>query len=174
MRYRRAWIAGGTYFFTLALADRRERLLLDHVEVLRDVIRHVRRMRPFTIDAMVVLPDHLHAIWTLPEGDSDYPKRWHCIKAGFARRLPVTEPRSATRRRRGERGVWQRRYWEHVIRDGLDLQRHLDYVHYNPVKHGYVARPVDWPCSSIHRFIRSGLISPDWAAGPQGDWDTGE
>jgi len=174
MRYRRAWIAGGTYFFTLTLADRDQRLLVDRVDTLREAVRAVRERHPFHIDAMVVLPEHLHAIWTLPPGDHDFANRWRQIKAAFSRRLPEWESRSAAARDRGERGIWQRRYWEHAIRDHGDFDRHVDYVHFNPVKHGLVVRPVDWPYSSVHRFVRLGVLSPDWAAGPADDWGTGE
>jgi putative transposase len=113
MRYRRANTAGATYFFTVNLADRSSALLVDAVDVLRDAVRLVQRRHPFHIDAMVVLPDHLHALWTLPEGDAGFPQRWALIKAGFSRKLPKGERRSASRERKGERDIWQRRYWEH-------------------------------------------------------------
>ncbi len=118
---------------------------------------------PFVIDAIVIMPDHLHTVWTLPEGDSDYPTRWGLIKGGFSRALPATERLSKSRKQKGERGIWQRRFWEHVIRDENDYQRHVDYIHYNPVKHGFVKRPVDWRYSSIHRYIRQGILTSDWA-----------
>lgn len=111
---------------------------------------------------MVVLPDHLHAIWRLPDGDADFPTRWALIKAGFSRGLPKTEAIRASRSGKRERGIWQRRYWEHQIRDDDDLARHVAYVHFNPVKHGYVGQAVDWPYSSIHRFIRAGTIPATW------------
>ncbi len=164
MRYRRAAVAGGTYFFTVNLADRDRALLTEHAAVLRDTIRTVKIRHPFEIDAMVILPDHLHAIWTLPAGDADYPTRWALIKAGFSRNLPPTERRSRSRQGKGERGIWQRRYWEHQIRDDDDLSRHVDYIHCNPVKHGYVTRASDWPHSSIHRYIQAGLITAEWGA----------
>ena len=112
---------------------------------------------------MVVMPDHLHAIWQLPPGDSGYPMRWSLIKAGFSRGIAKTERIRESRLRKRERGIWQRRYWEHLIRDDKDLQAHVDYIHFNPVKHGYCAKPVDWPYSSIHRHIAAGWIEPDWA-----------
>ncbi len=164
MRYRRSDITGGTFFFTLNLAKRSSRLLTGHIDVLRHSVRQVRRVHPFDIVAMVVLPDHLHAIWTLPPGDRDYPLRWSLIKAGFSRTLERTERISESRKRKRERGVWQRRYWEHQIRDENDLARHVDYIHINPVKHEHVITPVDWPYSSIHRYIRQGVLTPDWAA----------
>jgi putative transposase len=165
MRYRRANTAGATYFFTVNLADRSSALLVDAVDVLRDAVRLVQRRHPFHIDAMVVLPDHLHALWTLPEGDAGFPQRWALIKAGFSRKLPKGERRSASRERKGERGIWQRRYWEHQIRDDNDFTRHVDYIHINPVKHGLAARPIDWPHSSIHRYVREGILPSDWAGG---------
>ncbi len=113
---------------------------------------------PFVIDAMVVMPDHLHCLWTLPENDGDFSTRWGLIKAGFSRQLAATERVSISRKSKGERGVWQRRFWEHLIRDELDFERHVDYIHYNPVKHGYVTRPVDWQFSSIHRYIKTRLL----------------
>ena len=160
--YRRNFIAGGSFFFTVNLADRRQQLLIEHIEELRDVFRTVRQRHPFEIDAMVVLPDHLHAVWTLPEGDADHPKRWSLIKAGFSRGLPRTESIRASRLGKRERGIWQRRYWEHQIRDDGDLVRHVEYVHFNPVKHGYVKQAADWPYSSIHRFIREGRVAETW------------
>jgi len=167
MRYRRAGIPGASYFFTVNLAERSWTLLVDHTDLLRTVIREVQSRHPFHIDAMVVLPDHLHAIWRLPENDKDFSTRWMLIKSGFSRRLPADEGRNRSRITKGERGIWQRRFWEHLIRDEMDHERHVNYIHYNPMKHGYVARPVDWPHSSIHRFIIEGIVSPDWAVGSQ-------
>lgn len=152
--YRRLRISGGCWFFTVNLEDRRSDLLVRHVDTLRAAVRTVRLTRPFRIDAFVVLPDHLHAVWTLPDGDDDFPTRWRLIKKAFSRRLPAGEPRSASRTRRGERGIWQRRYWEHAIRDDRDFAAHVDYVHVNPVKHGLAATPADWPHSSVHRLPR--------------------
>jgi putative transposase len=165
--YRRAHVPGATWFFTLNLAERREnRMLLDNVNLLRRVFRKVRNRHPFAIDAIVVLPEHLHCIWTLPDGDSDYKKRWTLIKAGFSREIPVGERRSESRVKRGERGIWQRRYWEHMIRDDRDLEQHVDYIHWNPVKHGWVRRAGDWPHSSFHAYVRRGLYPADWACDP--------
>jgi len=165
MHYRRSQATGATWFFTLTLANRRSRLLVEQAPLLRQVFRQVRERHPFDIVAMVVLPDHLHTIWSLPQGDGDYPMRWSLIKSAFSRNVPRTESISSSRRSKRERGLWQRRYWEHQIRDADDLQRHLDYIHYNPVKHGHVLRASDWPCSSIHRYIRQEMITADWAAG---------
>lgn len=159
--YRRARIPGGTCFFTLALAERGQSLLLEHIGALRSAYAWTQRLHPFRTDAIVVLPDHLHAIWTLPEGRADFALRWKLIKDGFSRRLPRVEQRSSSRHQ-GERGIWQRRYWEHAIRDENDLVAHVDYVHLNPVKHGHVQRVADWRHSSFHRFVRLGRLAPDW------------
>jgi putative transposase len=161
--YRRNFIHGGCFFFTVNLADRRLPLLTDHLETLRLAFRKTRQRHPFTIDAMVVLPDHLHAVWTLPEGDPDFATRWRLIKSTFSRNLARSEPVSASRTAKGERGIWQRRYWEHTIRDEDDLARHIDYVHINPVKHGLVTRVRDWPYSSFHRMVKVGIYAEDWA-----------
>ncbi|MDO8704649.1 MAG: transposase [Sulfuricaulis sp.] len=162
--YTRAFTSGGTFFFTANLADRSKSLLIDHIDELRESVRRARDSHPFHIDAMVVLPEHIHAIWTLPAGDTDYPTRWALIKAGFSRKLPNTERISASRSKKGERGIWQRRYCEHQIRDENDFARHVDYIHYNPVKHGHVKSPCDWVHSSVHRFIREGILQPGWGA----------
>ena len=165
MYYRRTHIPGVSYFFTVNLADRKSSLLTDNVGVLRDVIRKVKQEHPFKIEAMVVLPEHLHAVWRLPEGDSDYSKRWMLVKSGFSRALPKTEHIRMTRIKKRERGIWQRRYWEHMIRDELDWERHVNYIHYNPVKHGWVEHVIDWPYSSFHRYVRMGWLPPDWGGG---------
>jgi putative transposase len=174
-RYRRFHAPGATWFFTVNCAERRgNRLLTTPIEALRGVFREVREAHPFEIEAMVVLPEHLHCIWTLPEGDSDFRTRWALIKAGFSRRIAPGEGRSESRIRRGERGIWQRRFWEHLIRDQQDLERHIDYIHYNPVKHGWVERVGDWPFSSFHRFVAQGLYPADWSDAPVGSIEAGE
>jgi putative transposase len=162
VRYRRNFIPGGTYFFTVTLADRRSSALVDNVDALRVAFRITRRERPFTIDSIVILPDHLHTIWTLPSGDSDFSGRWRRIKAYFTHRLvaagvPVKRPRN------GEYALWQRRFWEHTIRNEIDFERHVDYVHFNPVKHKLVNRVREWPYSSFHAYVRRGLLPADWA-----------
>ena len=162
MRYRRADAAGGTYFFTVNLAERRSDLLVRHIDDLRAAMKTVKDAHPFAILAMVVLPEHLHAIWSLPPGDADYPMRWSLIKAGFSRRLAKGEHIRASRQAKRERGIWQRRYWEHQIRDEVDLARHVDYIHFNPVKHGWVTHPVDWPHSTLHGNIERGMAVSDW------------
>lgn len=174
MRYRRANVGGGAYFFTVALADRRSRLLVERVDLLRAAVSRVQRRHPFHIVAMVVLPDHLHAIWQMPPNDADFPMRWSLIKAGFSREIPRQERQPASRRNKRERGIWQRRYWEHLIRDDRDMETHVDYIHHNPVKHGYVARASDWPFSSIHRYIRMGWLDPEWGAEQDKDGRFGE
>ncbi|MEO8171406.1 MAG: transposase [Oxalobacteraceae bacterium] len=155
------------YFFTVNLAERRGNgLLIRHIDALRAAFRVTMQAHPFVIEAAVVLPDHLHCLWRLPLGDDDFPLRWRLIKATFSRALPHGECVSASRMRKGERGIWQRRYWEHVIRDERDLHQHLDYIHFNPVKHGYVQRASDWPHSSFHRYVARGLYPANWAAPP--------
>jgi putative transposase len=161
--YRRNFIAGGSFFFTVNLAERRLQLLTEHIDELRAALRQTRQRFPFKIDAMVVLPDHLHAVWTLPEGDANFATRWRLIKSMFSRSLDTGEPISDSRAAKGERGIWQRRYWEHAIRDENDFARHLDYIHINPVKHGLVSRVSDWPYSSFHRMVKLGIYPEDWA-----------
>jgi putative transposase len=160
--YRRNFLAGGSFFFTVNLAERRLRLLTDHIDELRKAFRETRQHHPFTTDAVVVLPDHLHAVWTLPEGDRDFATRWRLIKSTFSRSLATGETISKSRAAKGERGIWQRRYWEHTIRDEDDFARHVDYVHINPVKHGLVMRVRDWPYSSFHRLVERGVYPEDW------------
>ena len=160
--YRRNRVPGGTFFFTVNLLDRRSNLLVRHIDALRDAVRRVRTRAPFRVDAWVVLPDHMHCLWSLPEGDADFPGRWRAIKIAFAKSLPACEPRSAAMTSRGERGIWQRRYWEHTLRDERDFTRHADYIHFNPVKHGHVRRVLDWPHSSFHRMVRLGIYPADW------------
>ena len=163
-QYIRAFVPGGTFFFTVALLERRRRLLTQYIGDLRAVFREARERRPFTIEAIVILPDHLHCLWTLPEGDADFSSRWHDIKARFAARIPGGERLSARRSQKGERGIWQRRFWEHVIRDERDFEHHADYIHYNPVKHGHVIKVADWPYSSFHDYVRRDIYDLEWAA----------
>jgi putative transposase len=162
--YRRNFIARGSFFFTVNLAERRLRLLTQHIDELCTAFRETRRHHPFAIDAMVVLPDHLHTIWTLPEGDADFATRWRLIKSAFSRSMATGERISDSRAAKGERGIWQRRYWEHTIRDEKDFARHMDYIHINPVKHGLVAQVGDWPYSSFHRMVKLGIYPEDWQA----------
>lgn len=164
--YRRAIVPGGCFFFTVN-TERRQRLLTEPavIEALRGAFRAVRRDHPFTIDAIVVLPDHLHTIWTLPQDDADYALRWNLIKRETSiavRHLLIAAPRASLRKRH-EIGLWQRRYWEHQIRDDRDFGRHVDYIHWNPVKHGHVMHAADWPHSSFHQYVRQGRLPVDWA-----------
>lgn len=164
--YRREWRLGGTYFFTVNLLQRHNNdLLIRHIESLRKVVRSVRHRHPFQIHGWVVLPDHLHCIIELPENDSDFATRWRLMKIGFSKTIPKTERRSSVRVQRGERGIWQRRYWEHLIRDEVDYQAHMDYLHFNPVKHHHVTRVQDWPYSTFHRLVEQGFYPLDWGDG---------
>ena len=161
--YRRNRVPGGTYFFTVNLLDRRSCLLTTEIDALRQTVRQVRAAAPFHIDGYVVLPEHMHWMWTLPEGDSNFSARWRDIKKGFLKRIPAGEFRSVTRERRGERGVWQRRFWEHTIRDDADYATHLDYIHFNPVKHGLVQAAANWELSSFQHCVKRGIYPADWA-----------
>lgn len=164
MKYRRSDKAGGTFFLTLTLADRNSDLLVYHVDLLRLSFRKVKKKYPFDLLAIVVLPDHLHMIMQLPEKDADFSTRVRLIKSGFSRGLAKTEFESASHRTKGERGIWQRRFWEHEIRDEKDFINHIDYIHYNPVKHGYVKSPADWSYSSIHKYIKQDELPDDWGS----------
>jgi len=158
--YRRNFVPGGTYFFTATLDDRRSSLLVDHIRLLRRALRTTRSERPFALDAAVVLPEHLHVLVTLPPGDADYSGRWRRFKSLFSRfAAPAL---SMKRNHRGEFALWQKRFWEHTIRDEADFERHADYIHYSPVKHGLVSRVVDWPHSSFHHYVRLDILPADW------------
>ena len=161
--YRRNLVAGGTYFFTVTLKNRQASFLTDHIDELRNAFRVCREKKPFTIDAIVILPDHLHTVWVLPDGDKDYSSRWQCIKSHFTRNLRKSDVNLAANKHGGF-DLWQRRYWEHTIKNEDDYNRHLDYLHYNPVKHGYVTSPIDWPWSSFHSFVRNGVLDAEWGA----------
>lgn len=167
--YRRNFVPGGSFFFTVNLADRHSCLLTEKINLLREAFRYTRERRPFTLDAIVVLPDHVHAIWTLPPGDADYPTRWRLIKTVFSRGIESSERRSRSREAKHERGIWQRRYWEHTLRDDRDFERHCDYIHFNPVKHGHVSEVRQWPHSSFQRFVRLGVYPVEWASGGEVD-----
>ncbi|WP_170573969.1 REP-associated tyrosine transposase [Ruegeria atlantica] len=163
--YRRVRIPGAKYFFTVSLADRSSDLLIREVAHLRSAFAATQRERPFWCDAFVVLPDHLHAVWTMPPGDADYSTRWRLIKSRFVRITGEIGPRSGSKIVKRERGIWQRRFWEHTIRDERDYRSHMAYCWGNPVKHGLVEHPTDWPYSSIHRDIRTGRVDPEWSGG---------
>jgi putative transposase len=161
-RYRRVSIEGGTFFFTVTLADRSSDLLVRHVDHLRAAHKSARDLYPFETVAICILPDHLHSVWTLPPEDANYPVRWSLIKSKFSPAIPIDAKPAASKIAKRERGIWQRRYWEHAIRDENDLARHVDYIHFNPVKHGYVSRVCDWPHSSFERYVAKGLLPADW------------
>ena len=167
--YRRDRTAGGVYFFTVTLANRRSDLLLTEIERFREAYRAVAASHPFETIAICVLPDHIHALWRLPQGDDKFSLRWRLIKHHFSHGLPQAPTRSASKIRHGESGIWQRRFWEHRIRDEPDLCRHVDYIHINPVKHGLVEHVVDWPFSSFHRYVAVGRLPPNWGGGAVGD-----
>ncbi len=164
--YKRFKVEGASYFFTVVTHERR-RLSEDPdaVALLTWVIADVQRRHPFEVEAHVILPDHLHVLWQLPDGDADYPKRWRLIKEGFTKkwvkRHGPTNP-NPSRRAKGEQSIWQRRYWEHMIRDDRDFDAHLDYIHHNPVRHGLVRAPRDWPFSSFQAWIERGAYEPHW------------
>ena len=163
----RCRVPGGCYFFTVNLLERHgNALLVARIDLLRDAVQRVRRARPFAIDAWVVLPDHIHTAWSLPPGDDDFSTRWRLIKNFFARGLPRTERLSRVHQAGGERGIWQRRFWEHAIRDEEDFSRHVDYIHYNPVHHQLCQVPTAWQFSSVHRLIAQGLYPPNWGGHP--------
>ena len=165
--YRRAWVPGAAWFFTVNLLERRGNdLLVREIELLRRCVALERSRRPFSVLAWTVLPDHMHWLWRLPPGDADFATRWRRIRTDFSLGIPRNERRTAARRRRGERGIWQRRYWEHLIRAPDDLRHHLDYIHYNPVKHGWASTAAAWPHSSFHACVQRGLYPPDWAEPP--------
>lgn len=161
--YRRNFVSGAGYFFTVNLADRKSCLLIDHIDELRAAFRYVRQRHPFALDAIVVLPDHLHAIWTLPEGDADFSVRWRLIKSAISRALSAGEKVSRSRAAKGERSIWQRRYWEHTLRnDRISNDTSITSIS-TPVKHGLVQRVRDWPHSSFARMVRNGAYPEDWA-----------
>ena len=161
--YRRNRMPGGTYFFTVNLLERKSDLLVEYIDCLREAVRMVRFNQPFHIDAWVVLPDHMHCVWTLPDGDADYSSRWKAIKIAFSKSIPKTERLSAVRIAKGERGIWQRRYWEHTIRNDKDYAAHIDYCHINPLKHGLVKQVADWPYSTFHALVKAGIYVENWA-----------
>nr|WP_288454134.1 transposase [uncultured Pseudomonas sp.] len=172
--YRRHYQAGGTYFFTLVLADRRQDWLVSHIAALRQSIHQKQQRAPFALQAWVVLPEHCHLLMRLPEGDRDFSNRLRRIKGDFSRQIPLPADLRQSQRAKGERGVWQRRFWEHAIRDEDDWRRHMDYIHHNPVKHGLVARVSDWPHSSFHAYVQRGVYPPDWGWAAEVEMAAGE
>jgi len=167
MQYRRARITGGTYFFTV-VSFRRARIFIEeeNIALLREAFRTVMKRHPFFIEAFVLLPDHMHCIWTLPSGDADFSKRWRLIKSYFSRKCDdrYRQRPFSSRIAKKEQAIWQRRFWEHWIQDEHDFINHVEYIHYNPVKHGLVDRPIDWPYSSLHSHIKQGKSDPNWGS----------
>ena len=165
MEYRRALIKGGTYFFTLVTHNRRQFLCQpENISLLRESFRYVMQRHPFKIDAIVILPEHLHCIWTLPDGDSNFPTRWRLIKSYFSRHCDAQYhgKMTSSRQKKKEQTLWQRRFWEHQIQTEQDLVHHIDYIHYNPVKHGLVNVPLAWKYSSFHRYVHQGIYHLKW------------
>jgi putative transposase len=171
--YRRNYAKGGTYCFTVNTYKKQLLLQGPAIDILRESFRECMDERPFKIEAIVILPDHLHCIWKLPAGDAKYPVRWKEIKSTFTTEYikevgkPPIKP-SLSMQKKGEKGVWQRRYWEHTITDDEDYRRLFNYIHYNPVKHEWVEAPVYWPHSSFHRFVEKGIYTKWWAGPPEG------
>jgi len=169
--YRRAKTSSTTYFFTIVTYRRQPILCLNESRaVLKEVVSEIARRYPFTVDAWVLLPDHFHCIWTLPEGDSDYSTRWALIKKDFTKiisKTTITSTPNQSRKSHREGTVWQRRFWEHQIRDDIDYKKHMDYIHFNPVKHKLAESPGDWPYSTFHRLVSQGLYEEDWGCGKE-------
>jgi len=166
-RYRREWLEGGVFFFTVVTHERRPTLATElGLRCLRYAWRETVSTMPFDTDAVCILPDHLHTVWSLPEGDRDYSARWRKLKGLFTREYRIhggmEGKRNASRLRSREAAVWQRRYWEHRIRDADDFRRHVNYIHFNPVKHRLVSRVADWEWSSFHDHVKNGWLDPDW------------
>jgi putative transposase len=168
--FRRSVVPGTTYFFTVN-TNQRLKVLAEppFYLALKNALRQVKTEHPFTTEAFVLLPDHLHCIWPLPPSDANYALRWNVIKriVSQATRRLVESSVSRSRQQRRELGLWQRRFWEHQIRDERDLFRHVEYIHWNPVKHGYVTHVRDWPYSSFHHYVKQGVYPPDWAGGDE-------
>jgi len=155
MHYRRHYLPGGCYFFTVVTHQRKPVLTEQPtINVLRDAFKWVQKRHPLRINAIVILPDHLHCIWTLPKTDHDFSTRWRLIKGMVTKHGQINTP------------IWQKRFWEHTLRDEHDLQAHTDYIYYNPVKHGYVLQTADWPYSSFHRDVARGRYPIDWGGNP--------
>ncbi len=165
MRYRRVLVEGGSYFFTVVTHQRKpvfenERAIV----LLHEAIAKIQTRHPFEIDAQVILPDHLHALWTLPKGDADFSKRWQLIKEAFTRAYVKNLQQTGIAREGASQPVWQNRFWEHSVRDERDFSTHLDYIHLNPVQHGFVNAPRDWPHSSFQQWVERGVYEPNWGS----------
>jgi len=161
VNYRRNLQPGAHYFFTVTLQDRRSTTLTQHINELKTSFKKVKDQYPYKLVAYVILPKHLHVIWNLPNNDCAYPKRWRLIKSHFTQAL-LAKGITLTKNKRGEYKLWQRRYWEHTLRDGNDLKAHIDYIHYNPMKHGLVQRAADWEYSSFHYYVETGVLPKNW------------
>ncbi|OQK16823.1 hypothetical protein AU255_02655 [Methyloprofundus sedimenti] len=173
--YRRLYVKGAMWFFTVNLAYRyQSTLLVDEINLLRESFRYVKERHACTINAIVFMPEHLHCIWTLPDGDADYSTRWKLLKSYFSRGIPKGEHISHSRTKRQERGIWQRRFWAHLIISQKDFNSHVDYIHWNPVKHGQVKYACDWPYSSFHHYVSRGVYSKDWGHSGEFVIDGGE
>ena len=169
INYRRFYIPGATWFFAVNLVKRKNNnLLVDQIDLLREAFHYVKKRKPYTMNAVVIMPDHLHCIWTLLEGDTDFSVRWSLLKAYFSRAIPKDENISKSRLTRRERGIWQRRFWAHLLTDQEDFSNHLDYIHWNPVKHGCIKQVIEWPYSSFHRYVADGYYPINW--GHAGDF----
>ncbi len=174
MQYRRSTAKGATFFFTVVTHNRRAILCNEaNVTLMREAFKFVISKHPFIIDAFVMLPDHLHCIWTLPENDGDFSMRWRQIKSYFSKQCQdeFRGIQTSARLKKGEQAVWQRRFWEHQIRDDLDFIRHVEYIHYNPIKHGLVNAPKAWPYSTFHRYVKQGIYHCDWGADKEINFD---
>ncbi len=165
MQYRRSRTNGATYFFTV-LTYKRKRILLkeDNVKIIKEAFKEIATKRPFKIDAFILLPDHIHCIWTLPEGDDDFSTRWRLIRSYFTRRCDIKfrDNQTSNMQTKGLQGVWQQRFWEHQVRDEGDFASHVDYIHYNPVKHGLIKTPHEWPYSTFHKYVKKGIYDVYW------------
>ncbi|MCD6527709.1 MAG: transposase [Desulfuromonas sp.] len=167
MEYRRSHTPGGSFFFTLVTENRRPIFASkEAVAVLREAMRHVKNSRPFDINAAVIFPDHIHCIWTLPPDDADFSTRWRLIKTWFTKHCDpsLRDNPNRVRTAKGGQSIWQQRYWEHQLRDEQDFIRHVEYIHFNPVKHGLVASVNEWPYSSFHRYVDEGNYPSNWGA----------
>ncbi|MFW2177371.1 MULTISPECIES: REP-associated tyrosine transposase [unclassified Moraxella] len=166
MSYRRNFQQGGTYFLTLCLADRKSDLLVENIATLRLAYQKIQDKMPFYTNAIVIMPDHIHLLWTLPVDDSDYSSRIKLLKNYFTRQLPLNLKHTSnlSRKDKNEQGIWQRRFWEHTIRDEFDYNSHVEYIYFNPVKHGYVKNVKDWQFSSFHRDVKKGIFTLDWGS----------
>jgi putative transposase len=174
--YRRFYLPGSTWFFTVNLENRLDNhLLVEQIDLLRLAFQYVKQRHPFQIQAVVIMPEHLHCLWTLPPDDDDNAIRWNLLKGHFSRALPVVnETISASRAKRRERGIWQRRFWARFMTSQDDFNTHVDYIHWNPVKHGWVSQVSDWPHSSFHRFVKLGVYPDNWRHSGEFDIPEGE